>query len=61
MSMKATCAYPLSYFWLLLQVYQVISPYTSRLDNVLELYTGTPSLAPAACTVQSLLCVFDVK
>ena len=26
----------------LLQVYQIISPYTSRLDNVLELYTGAP-------------------
>ena len=23
-----------------MQVYQVISPYTSRLDNVLEVYTG---------------------
>lgn len=23
-----------------MQVFQVISPYTSRLDNVLELYTG---------------------
>lgn len=29
---------------MLLQVYQIISPYTSRLDNVLELYTGAPFL-----------------
>lgn len=32
----------------LLQVYQIISPYTSRLDNVLELYTGAACLSPAA-------------
>lgn len=38
---------PLPYNCLLLQVYQIISPYTSRLDNVLELYTGAPLLAPA--------------
>lgn len=39
-----------SLLFALLQVYQVISPYTSRLDNVLELYTGAPSLSPAANT-----------
>ena len=32
--------YPEAAWLLLLQVYQIISPYTSRLDNVLELYTG---------------------
>lgn len=32
------------------QVYQVISPYTSRLDNVLELYTGLPGLEPVILT-----------
>ena len=33
---------PLPHYCLLPQVYQIISPYTSRLDNVLELYTGAP-------------------
>lgn len=32
------------------QVYQVISPYTSKLDNVLELYTGLPGLEPVVLT-----------
>lgn len=32
------------------QVYQVISPYTSRLDNVLEVYTGLPGLEPVVVT-----------
>ncbi len=34
-----------------MQVYQVISPYTSKLDNVLELYTGT-----TLCSLLSILC-----
>ncbi|KAL3130849.1 hypothetical protein ABBQ38_000181 [Trebouxia sp. C0009 RCD-2024] len=32
------------------QVYQVISPYSSRLDNVLELYTGLPGIEPVVLT-----------
>lgn len=32
------------------QVYQIISPYTSRLDNVLELYTGLPGIEPVVLT-----------
>ncbi|KAL3138877.1 hypothetical protein ABBQ32_005704 [Trebouxia sp. C0010 RCD-2024] len=32
------------------QVYQIISPYSSRLDNVLELYTGLPGIEPVVLT-----------